>query len=815
MEYPVTRDKSFPLTGGLDLINDMSDKRPGSLLTGKNVQIISGQNGYSRVDGIERCTDDTVASNARPIYLLVADNTATISVGSVGTSGGVTVICLAAISGTGEKVVPVVCSDQDEDLSVITTITFTGGTINIDSIVGAESYFENAEIGQIRSLAKDHYLSFIPEVTGSGPVDGGFRLRGDNYVFRGGSLYKGESLSWTPVAMPDVVYFESGISELKKGDMVFCGSEVATIASVTRQTGSWNYTYDESEQSSGYLTIKNSTGVFVAGNDVTVGFVPTFYDSSFLTGIGWTLGDGCVVSGGSATITTHTGENSISAEYVQSKGAVIEFTIVLSGVTGGTITPKLFGADGIPDEGTVLSSDGTHVVLIAITQDCVRFDLVYDEDFAGSVESVNTSSGRRARVKISSETYVLPSGGRYETETYNFTNLVDNDSVFGVSGVGPAFEFDGENYIPIYHPDTDKFPNHMMLHQERLHLCFPGGEKPYSVSGEPRVFNPLLGAGTHSTGKEITGCTSAQGNVALVLCESERWLLLGDGIYDDDSATRNWQFYKHSKNVGGEEFTLVGDDVTIFASGGSIYALTATDTTSGYYFKDVSEMFAPLMVDKIGKAVCSVWVPSKSQYRVFFDNGQGVCLSFRAGSPIGATPIELPVNISNIWKSVEGGKEQIFFTASNSSCLYKMDSGDSMDGGYITGSIRLPFHSYSSPRNEKEFPQLVIGLSAPVLIAEDTTIKYTVNFDNGSPKTPLPFVHTATDVESVGAVYGANAGYGNFVWSGPVVSEIFAYIDGYGSNMSILVTFTTKNDLTFAFQKVSVDYIIHGRKGRG
>lgn len=793
MGYPTTKDKSFPLYGGLDLVSDMSQKEPGSLIAGKNIQIISGKNGYYRSDGIERCTNDTLSSNAIPIYLLVANNTATISIGDVGTYAGGTAVCLADVSGSGEKVVPVVCSNQADDMSSTLSVSFTGGTISIDSIVTPETYFTNSEIGTIRSHAKDSFLTFIPAVTGSGVNSGGFRLRGVNYVFRNGGLYKGGDLSWSLVDMPDIMYFESGVSELSVGDTITDGAETADIASITRQTGSWNHTLAESEQSAGYLTLTNVTG-------------------------GFTLGHAFVVNGSTVPVVgafTDDGIDTFSQPYVLSDNDVVELTIVLTGITTGTITPQLNDGVGLPDEGDTLSTNGTHVVLIAATKDITTLELVYSSDFDGTLGIVVADVGRRAIVSTVNETYELPVGGSYKTDVYNFTNLDDNDSMFGVSGVGPAFEFDGTSYIPIYHPDTEKFPNNLMIHQDRLHLCFPGGEKPYSISGSPRIFNSLLGAGTHSTGSEITGCTSVHGNAALVFCERDRWFLIGDGIYDDESATRNWQFFRAVKGAGCEENTLVSGDKVLFISGGSVYALVSTDTTAGYGFDDVSEMFSPTMVDQIGKSVCSVWIKSKSQYLVFFENGAGVCISFRSGSIIGATPIELPVSISNIWKSIEGGGEHIFFTATDSDYLYKMDSGDSMDGDYISGSLRIPFHSYGYPRNEKEYPQVVIGLSAPVKISDDTTIKYTVNFDYGSVLSPLPIVQTAADMESAGGVYGSNDGFGNFVWGGAVVSEIFAYIDGYGANMSLLITFKTKNDLTFGFQTVSVDCIVHGKKGRG
>ena len=57
---------------------------------------------------------------------------------------------------------------------------------------------------------------------------------------------------------------------------------------------------------------------------------------------------------------------------------------------------------------------------------------------------------------------------KVEQDKGYITNLVDNESAYGVSGYGEAFEFDGTNYIPIYHPDvtTDK-PFHINIHQER------------------------------------------------------------------------------------------------------------------------------------------------------------------------------------------------------------------------------------------------------------------------------------------------------------------------------------------------------------
>jgi hypothetical protein len=136
-----------------------------------------------------------------------------------------------------------------------------------------------------------------------------------------------------------------------------------------------------------------------------------------------------------------------------------------------------------------------------------------------------------------------------------------------------------------------------------------------------------------------------------------------------------------------------------------------------------------------------------------------------------------------------------------------MDSGNSFDDDDITGSFRVPFFHYGNNRRLKRFPQMLIEFDTPVLLTGDTEIFYTVNHAYGKTGYPRPAVESMTEVDGVGGLYGANAGFGAFVWGGAVVSEILAYLDGYGPNMSILVTFKTKYDDVFTFLSATVDYI--------
>lgn len=143
-----------------------------------------------------------------------------------------------------------------------------------------------------------------------------------------------------------------------------------------------------------------------------------------------------------------------------------------------------------------------------------------------------------------------------------------------------------------------------------------------------------------------------------------------------------------------------------------------------------------------------------------------------------------------------------------------MDSGNTYDDDYITGSFRIPFYHYGSPRILKQFPQMVIELDSPLILTGNTEMSYTVNHAYGDPGYPRPGVETLTEFDSAGGFYGNNAGFGNFVWGGPLVSEILGYLDGYGSNMSVLVVFKTKYDSAWTFISAIVDYIPLGTAGR-
>ena len=805
---------SFLLDGGLDLTSAHVVKKPGVLIAGNNVEMIAGRQGYGRPGGFERCTNDTMPSDTLVKFFEI----------KTPTGGAIAVDDLFTASGSRSfRSLDAIAAPEAGDIVAVATHgtswaaddVCTGSTagFTIAEVIQDTSDYTSEELRAYLRQAIEQTRDNVPEITGTGEPSGGFRLRGKNYVVRNGVLYRGDAYAWTAIDMPQVMYFYEGLSEIEVGDLVTDGTETATVASLTKQSGAWNYTYAAADQAAGYFTLTDATGDFTVDADIkkTGDSVTAVTNGTFGADTDWTKGTGWTISGGKANCSgAQIAVSELSQAYTLAQGRSIAITFTLSSVTAGGVTPFLGASDG--EEYT---ADGTYTAILAVTTGDALIGFRADADFTGSIDDVSFAAARRASVKTVNADYTLPSGGDYKTRIYNFTNVADADSVYGVTGVGEAFEFDGTNYIPIFFPDFPAtFPYLIDIHQERLHIGFPGGQWVMSVSGEPRVFDALRGSVTYSCGSELVGSRKIHGNALSIFTESSIWLLLGTGVLDETTQIRDWQFIEHDSSIGAVDGSVAEKGPAVFISGTEYRVVYPTQDTAGYKSNPIFEEIRPLLEDNIENISCALWCRTKSQHRLFLSTGGAIYTTFDKGKPKGGTAISLPIPVLKAWSTIEDSVEKIWFL-SDTGYLYRMDSGNSFDDGYITGSFRVPFYSYGNNRRLKSFPQMSLGFDSPVLLTGDTEFTYAVNHAYGDPSYPRPVIETISEaLKSAGGFYGANEGYTKFVWGGPIVSEILAYLDGYGPNMSILVTYRTKYDNPFVFMMATVDYIQLGLVGQ-
>lgn len=925
----------FTLEGGLDQSSSALTKYPGRLLACDGIEIMANEPGYHRRGGYERCTDDLMPSGVSVVFVTATTGAGTVAIGTTFIDGvnEVTVYPLAELAGTG----PLPLATFDELTVGGLFSDGQGNAFSIDERIPGNRYYTADEVYAFRRQAIELIRSLVPEAPGDGPLRGGFRLRGVNYVFRNDDaalkLYQAGRFAWTEIEMPTILLFSDGIVEPEPGWVITDGTAVATVDTVSRQAGAWNY--EEADYSEGYFTISELTGVFAPGRELTrvLAALDPIANGTFATADGWTEGDGgWLIDAGVATCDgSQTEESPLSIGSTIPAERIIRLTYTITRSAGslrvelgtavgqtreaaGTYTELLRAAEAEPDlrfvadaafAGTVdvvsweaaetvpavvngdfasdtvwdkgegweiaagvASCDGSQIVasyleqdyflpanravevtftvsgmtagalramvgeeygpevrdngtythLIVPFEDTLTLGFEADAAFVGSIDAVSIAAVGFATTDSASFPYTLQAvTGTCRTVRHNFRNEAGGDSIFGVTGGNEAFEFDGEHYIPIYHPDADEhvgeYPYDVLIHQERLMLAYPGGQWIHSVSRQPRTFNPLLGGGSHICGSEITATKVVQGNTAVVFCQDSFWLLTGDGVYDDKTSTRNWSFFKYDENIGAEQFSVAGRGEHLFFSRGEIRSLKTTAAYGGFFTQPMSGDIADFLARRSGLVADSVWHQTKGQYRLFFTDGQAAYLTMVGTKIKGATTLTFPHVPTVVWSADEDGVQRIFFGADDG-YLRRMDSGNTCDDEPIRGSMRLPYYAYGNVRQTKQFLQLILEFLSPVRVGNDTTFTWVANFSYGNPDAPRPRPETVENLPVAGGIYGANTGYGSMVYGGASVAELVAHLEGYGSTMSFLMVFETKYDSPFVLLSAITDYIPLGMEQR-
>ena len=123
--------------------------------------------------------------------------------------------------------------------------------------------------------------------------------------------------------------------------------------------------------------------------------------------------------------------------------------------------------------------------------------------------------------------FVLPAGGRYEFRNENFGGQSATQRMFGVNGVGPAFQWDGTAFTSISTGHSDDRPTHLAIHFNHLLLAYRGGSLIVSATGDPVNYDAISGAAEIGTGQEINGFVHVGAGNTLVVGQDRMQVLVG------------------------------------------------------------------------------------------------------------------------------------------------------------------------------------------------------------------------------------------------------------------------------------------------
>jgi hypothetical protein len=372
-------------------------------------------------------------------------------------------------------------------------------------------------------------------------------------------------------------------------------------------------------------------------------------------------------------------------------------------------------------------------------------------------------------------TPTLSPSGKYRFVNYNFTGASSSVKLYGCDGVNKAFQFDGTTFTQIDTGMTTDTPEFINAHKRHLFLGFKGGSLQHSPIGDPTaVWTVVLGAGELGTGDEITNLSKMPGDTLGIFNRNSTYILYGTSAAD-------WNLVQQSDESGAIADSVQRLGSLLYVDDRGITSLETVQAYGDFASSTISQKINKKLIPFIKNITNSIRIKNKDQYRLFFNNGGGVCLTLSAGKLIGMTSLQYgrPVLATVNGEDLTGG--EISFFSSNDGYVYQMDKGTSFDGGSLTSTARLAFNHIGSPAYNKRFFKVTFEIDSTA----ETTIKFNSDYSYGASTVPTSREQDFTLLGGGG--YWDTAEWEAVIWDGQAVNTAEAYIEGIGKNIGLYI----------------------------
>lgn len=290
---------------------------------------------------------------------------------------------------------------------------------------------------------------------------------------------------------------------------------------------------------------------------------------------------------------------------------------------------------------------------------------------------------------------------RYEMIQANFYGQDKFDAIYGVTGAGPAFCFDGANIIKIRSPlsPQDDLPRHIAKHGISLGLGYFGGALLLTTPGNPFEVRGEKGATALEVGDRIMALTPMSGDALGILCQSMSVLLRGLTQLSYFQSTL-------SARRGAIEYTSADMGSVVVADSFGLFLADAPETYAPAERNYLSVRVESWLRDRLQalanteqrflRPVAALAVRAKNQYRLFFRDGYILTLTQKTETEFtmqryyaprpddfsSDTPWAPRALASGIDAS---GRERLFcsFAGIKAGYLYEIEGGNTFDGDSI------------------------------------------------------------------------------------------------------------------------------------
>lgn len=351
---------------------------------------------------------------------------------------------------------------------------------------------------------------------------------------------------------------------------------------------------------------------------------------------------------------------------------------------------------------------------------------------------------------------------------------------------------------PIY------YPTHVTSFDNRAWLAYPNGNLFYSELGNPAGFDAVNGAGSIMTGDEITDLVQAPGDALVVFMRnSTKIIYIVDGgtsgfVYQLKEFSQRSGCFLHGAN------RMLGDVHYVDDRGPT--KMKSSDTFGDFDASTLTKKVQRTFLEKKDTFSCSVVVRSVNQWRLFFGDGFGMCLTFKDGYVKGVGFFQYLLPVVCVCEGEDDRGDITLFFGSDDGYVYQADSGTSFNGEAIETKMVTSYYHYKSPRIWKRFLRSSFEMAAD----NGTTFYVRADFDYRDIDSPK---NSQTPIVTYGggSLWGEGT-WGVFVWGSSVIQTPTIYTQGYGYNMSLTVRTLEKYKTQHVIENFIADYQLLSQK---
>jgi hypothetical protein len=375
--------------------------------------------------------------------------------------------------------------------------------------------------------------------------------------------------------------------------------------------------------------------------------------------------------------------------------------------------------------GTYAGSDAAGTYSLA---DLTRFDLYpglqIRSDSGGGGVLYALVAGPPARVTMPGYAALQAEDSRYEMIENNFYASDDLNALWGVSGAGLAFVWDGVYFRQIrtgVAEARDK-PRHLEAFQFRLVLGYSWGELNWSVAGTPLSFDGSLNAAATGFGFKIVGLKKLSGQMLAVFTDGGVFAAVVSGSnFDQQILAPDSKVVEYSVQKFGKQVVFCDQNGVRDLSSSEKYG----DFEAGTLSRDVNKWLRPRLRQVADSGprnrnfVNSTIVRSKGQYRMYFADGWALTMTFDYQEPPEFTFQKLWLDddedaylrvFATDSEQDDDGTEHVYFSTSprddydhgtDLGFVLQSDRGTTFDGDGIAGYCSLSWLNGGDPITNK------------------------------------------------------------------------------------------------------------------